>query len=202
MSEPVRRSSMPMPASVLSYFTDKPTEMATDLLLAKKRPSVPEDVAWNEIRAFYKASLAAEQVKAEHAIFLNELWEEACEPMASPWTSSEPHQQTEDCATDIRSIWDESCFTREFFNGDYGCEIVTCVGRDEGVQVGYGLWHDGESLFENDSPAGWESPEEMLWSPEGAVPVAEKIDLRKLRELAEEGRAFMLDALRKHERGI
>jgi hypothetical protein len=191
-----------MPASVLSYFTDKRTRMATDLLLAKKTPPVPEDVGWIELRGFYQANLAAKQIEAEHAIFLNELWEETCKPMASPWKPSEPHQQTEDCSTDIRTIWNESCFTREFLNDDYGCEIVTCVGRDEGIQVGYGLWHKGESLFENDPPTDWENPEEMLWSPEGAVPIAAEIDLLTLRELAKQGMAFMLDVLKMHERGI
>ena len=198
MPKSASRSSMLIPASVLSYFTDKPTGMATDLLLAKKRPPVPEDVHWGDLRAFYMASLAAKQVEAEHAIFLNELWEAVCEPMVAPWTSHEPHQQKEDCAVDLGPIWTESCFTREFYSEDYGCEIVTCIGKDEGIQVGYGLWHKGESLFPDDIPDDWECPDEMLWSPEGAVPIAADIDLRKLRQFAEEGTNFVLSVLETH----
>ncbi|MGB3752435.1 MAG: hypothetical protein WA954_00880 [Parerythrobacter sp.] len=199
MSESVRRSSMPMPASVLSYFVDKSTKMATDLLLAKKRPSVPEDIAWNELRAFYQANLAAKQIEVEHAIFLEELWKEVCEPMGVPWTIYGPHHQKEINAVDLRTIWDESWFLREFFKGQYSCEIAIYVGQDEGIQVGFGLWHEEDSLLRSTPSGEWEEPDDILWSPEGAVPVAAQIDLQKLRELAKEGRTFTLNTLEKHE---
>ena len=200
MSESVRRSCMPMPASVLSYFTDKPTRMATDLLLAKKTPPVPEDVGWIELRNFYQANLAAKQIEAEHAIFLEELWQEVCEPMGAPWRSYEPHDQKEINAVDLKTIWEESWFLREFSKGQYSCEIAIYVGKDEGVQVGFGLWDDEDNLLESLPSEEWEEPDDILWSEEGLVPIAAEIDLQKLRELAAEGRAFMLKALKKHER--
>lgn len=201
MSESLHRNTMSLPASVLSYFTDRPTEMATDLLLAKKRPSVPEDVAWKDLQAFYKASLAAKQIEAEHAIFLNEVWEKVCKPMPEPWMCHEPYQQTEDCAIDLASIWGERCFTREFFYADYGCEIATCIGKNEGIQIGFGLWHDNDNLLESVPSAGWEEPDDILWSPEGAVPIDEEIDLKKLRQLAAEGMAFVLGVAKRHQEG-
>lgn len=202
MSESARRSSMSMPASVLSYFTDKATELATDLLLAKKRPAIPEDVAWGDLHAFYKAILAAKQIETEHAIFLNELWVEVCQSMAAPWVPNDPHQQTADCAIDPGSIWAESCFTREFLNGAYSCEIMTCIGKDVGIQIGYGLWHDGENLLKSSPSPDWETPDDLLWSPEGAVPINQDIDLQKLRQLADDGMRFILDALKNHEEGF
>lgn len=199
MSESVRRSSISMPASVLSYFTDKPTEMATDLLLAKKRPTIPEDVAWEDLHAFYKAILAAKQIEVEHAIFLNDLWVEICQPMNAPWVPNEPHQQNGDCAIDLASIWQESFFTREFSNGVYSCEILTFIGKDEGIQIGYGLWHDGENLLKSTPSPDWETPDDILWSAEGAVPITPVIDLQNLRQLADEGKRFLLDILKNHE---
>lgn len=196
------RNTMPLPASVLSYYTDRPTEMAADLLLAKKRPTVPEDVTWQDLQAFYKASLAAKQIEAEHGIFLNELWKEVCEPMPEPWTCHEPHQQAKDCAIDLASIWEEHCFTREFFNGEYGCEIVTCIGKNEGIQVGFGLWHEGDNMLEGIPSEGWEDPDDIIWSPEEAVPIVAEIDLQKLRQLADEGMAFILNVAKQHQDGI
>ena len=199
MRESLDRISMLMPASVLSYFIDRPTELATDLLLAKKRPIVPEDVSWLDLQAFYKASLAAKQIEAEHGIFLNQVWEKVCEPMPEPWECHEPHQQTEDCAIDLASIWGERCFTREFFYGDYGCVIATCIGKNEGIQIGFGLWHADDNLLESIPSLGWEEPDDIMWSPEGAVPIGEEIDLQRLRQLAAEGLSFILDVAKQHQ---
>ena len=201
MSEFVRRASISMPASVLSYFTDRPTEMATDLLLSKKRPTMPEDLAWEDLHAFYQASLAAKQIEAEHAIFLNDVWMEICQPLAAPWVPNEPHQQIADCAIDLGSIWKESCFTREFFNGEYSCEILTSIGKDEGIQIGYGLWHDGENLLKSTPSPDWETPDDILWSPEGAVPINSNIDLQNLRQFSDDGKRFILETIKNHEEG-
>lgn len=201
MSKSVRRTSISMPASVLSYFTDRPTEMATDLLLAKKRPTMPEDVAWDDLHAFYQASLAAKQIEAEHAIFLNELWMEICQPLAAPWVPTEPHQQTGDSAIDLGSIWEESWFTREFCYGVYSCEILTSIAKDEGIQIGYGLWRDGENLLKSTPSPDWETPDDILWSAEGAVPINSNIDLQKLRELADDGKRLILETMKNHEEG-
>lgn len=198
MSDPKRPSSMAMPASVLSYFTDRATRMATDLLLAKKRPILPEDIRWDDLRGFYKANLAAKQIEVEHAIFLGDLWEAVCQPMPSPWTFPQPHQQGDDCAMDLVSVWNESCFSREFFRGEWACEIVTCVGAEEGVQIGYGLWRDGEPMLAAALSDDWESPDEILWSREGLIPLSPVIDLPALQNLANEGRQAVFDVVKDH----
>ena len=202
MSNLITKATMSIPASVLTYFNDRPTKMAIDLLLTKKRPSVPEDVKWDELVSFYKAGLAAKQVETELAVLLCEVWAEVCRDMPPAWIGQQPHEQKKDCATDVAQVWEECCHTREYLKGDLSCEICVCIGKDVGFQVGYGLWQDGETLLGQSSPLGWEPPDEMCWSPEEAVPLDETINLANLRDLAEEGRTFIMKVVEEHEAQI
>ena len=202
MSETERKTTIFMPASVLTYFSDSATRMAADLILSQRRPSIPEDVKWGELGLFYRANLAAKQIEAEHAILLVDIWTKTCRNMPSDWTRPQPHEQGEDCAADLRTLWNESCFTREYFKDGFGCEIAICIGKEEGLQVGYGLWHDGETLLAENGPDGWEWSEEYCWSPEGAVSLQENIDLLKLRDFAREGRKYILKLVGLHEQRV
>nr|WP_319514939.1 hypothetical protein [uncultured Cohaesibacter sp.] len=71
------QSTIRIPESVLSYMTDELVRSAVHQLLEKDADNkLPGDLSsWNDLRAYNRALLSAQQVKFEYVDFLHELWD-------------------------------------------------------------------------------------------------------------------------------
>ena len=61
-----------LPASISDYFSQRSIRTAVDQLL--QNDDVPEDILWDDLRQLYEARLAAQQVMAEYAVFMSDVW--------------------------------------------------------------------------------------------------------------------------------
>lgn len=188
---------MKTPGSVVAYCTDRSTKLAVDLLLAKKRPQFPEDLKWNELPDFYRANLAAYQVRIEFALFLNRVWDEVWSSMPEPWAAASPHDPGDRAVLSWDQIWDEDCFAREYTKGAWSCQLSVLRDDSDGLQLAFGIWQNGESIFgELDTaelPKSWEldGDHEYGWTDEGMLPITATVDLSSLKKQATVAQEFI-----------
>lgn len=112
-----------IPAGLLAYFSDSKTEAAVDLLLAKQRPDVPDDVSWSDVPAYFRALRAARQIEVDYAILLHEIWSAVWKALPKPWVAKEPHEQVDDALLEPRRILGQNYALRAFERDKLRCEI-------------------------------------------------------------------------------
>ena len=172
-------------AGLLAYFTDSKTEAAVDLLLAKKRPSIPDDVTWNEVPEFFRALRAARQIQADYAILLHEIWNAAWKPLPSPWKGKAPHDQGDDGLLDPSTIWNNSYALRAYERDKLTSELVVYADNESGVQIGFNVSQNYKTRLPK-LVNGWESDDGTFWSPASIVKIRKGLDLAPLEPWAAE----------------
>lgn len=180
-----------IPSGLLSYFNDSKTEAAVDLLLAKKRPSIPDDVEWNEVPDYFRALRAARQIQADLAILVHEIWHAVWKPLPAPWTAKAPHEQVDDGLLDPHTIWGQWYALRSYGLGKLRSELLVYADNESGVQIGFNVLQDGKSKLHSKSKikqdiAGWEDDGVTLWSPSGLVKIQKGLNFAPLAPFVDE----------------
>jgi len=130
-----------IPQSVQDYMHQPSVRSAVDYLLEGGTADLPQGLErWEEVRAFHRAYLSACQVRAEHALFLMDLWEAvwghalAQAPIRlRSLTPAEQYDTTDETPVSPDDIWDnEFAFCRVFETNN---RQTRCVG-------GVICWHD------------------------------------------------------------
>lgn len=176
-----------VPQSVMAYFTQPAVATAVDLLLSGKKPKVPENLRWDELAAFYRACLAAQQVQAEYAILMEKFWRAIWQvpPSFTPTTPHDPGRR--DMSVAISTIWDQGYFSRGFKKSDWWLDLTVYLEDSTGFQVGVGLWRGSEFMLDKGALPNWASEDsETLWTSPGLVPLVEVVDPSPFRELADD----------------
>lgn len=184
-----------IPPGLLSYFTDKKTQAAVDLLLAKKRPQMPDDVGWDEVPDFFRAVRAARQIQADQAILLHEIWNAVWKPLPAPWKAKAPHEQSDDGALDPNVIWGNSYLLRSFDRDKLTSELVIYIDGEAGVQIGFNLFRNTTSKLPKQL-SSWEEDDGTFWSPSTLISTRRNLNLGPLQPYAAEA----LKIIRRHER--
>ncbi|MFN3725239.1 MAG: hypothetical protein ACK4SZ_02925 [Allosphingosinicella sp.] len=169
-----------VPESVLAYFQQPSVQTAVDLLLTGKEPKVPANLRWEEVASFYRACLAAQQVQAEYALFLEALWGAVWTEIPAGWRGCRPSNPARpDLAIGIATIWSEGCFSRRFERQGYSLELSAGLWPDTGLQLGVLLYDEENSvLLTDDLLKGWirEGDIDTYWTQEEIAPLAATID--------------------------
>lgn len=170
---------VPVPQSVLAYFTQFDVQTAVDLMSGSKDPKVPPTLRWQDLGNFYRARLAALQVPVEYAIFLEALHQAVWLDVPAKWRPDKPSAPARpDLSIGISTVWDESCFTRRFTCGSHSLELMVGLGEEEGLQLGVLLYDgDEEVVLDGDLLSGWSQPEgiDTFWTEEAITPLNETI---------------------------
>ena len=204
------RSIIRVPDSVLSYMTDELVESAVNQLLEKDADTkIPGDlVTWDDLRAYNRALLSAQQVKFEFVDFLHELWDriwgdaqrklsESFRLMGLSESRSELFCETEDVTylPNSRFLWDR----------EYSLDKALATAPENLVTVGvsYNLLslQDGVKIFAVDNsefdldveleldPASWSKELDDGWLntlPKLIVPQSgqHEVDISSLQQAA------------------
>ncbi len=176
---------------LLSYFSDSKTEAAVDLLLAKKRPSIPDDVEWNDVPDYFRAVRAARQIQVDLAILLHEIWNAVWKPMPAQWKAAAPYEQVDDGLLDPHTIWGQWYALRSYERGNLRSELLVYADHESGVQIGFNVLQNNKSKIHGKSKitqdlASWEYDGETLWSPTGLVRVQKGLNLAPLAPFVDE----------------
>lgn len=180
-----------LPDALASYISETRIRRAVDLLLGD--PEVPEQIEWDEIPAFFDALVAAQQVQADHARTLVELWRRVWEshlgPDLVPMTAADQVEFDWYGPTHV-VMWDESCFGRGFrWRGNARLRIFFTVQLDPqaGARAGYSVLVgddfdpvETESFVREGDDEGWIE----YWTPEHLVPAGTSLDIAQLLEAA------------------
>ena len=180
---------------LLAYFSDEKTQAAVDLLLAKKRPQMPDDVGWDEVPDFFRAVRAARQIQADQAILLHEIWNAVWKPLPAPWKAKAPHEQGDDGALDPNVIWSNGYLLRSFARDKLTSELHIYVDGEAGVQIGFNLSQNTKSKLPKQL-ARWEDDDGTFWSPSALVETRRNLNLDPLQPLAAEA----LKIIRRYEK--
>jgi hypothetical protein len=172
-------------SGLLAYFNDSKTESAVDLLLAKKRPSIPDDVNWSDVPDYFRALRAARQIQADFAILLHEIWNAIWTPLPVPWTADAPHEQIDDGFLDPRTIWDHWYALRGYGFGKLSSELLVYADKEAGVQIGFNVLLNSKSKLKGPIK-GWEKDEVTFWSSSGLVKIQKDLKLAPLEPFAAE----------------
>ena len=145
-----------VPESVYAYFSDSKISSAVDLLLAKARPKIPEDLEWSEIPAFYRAIAAARQTQSDFAVLLHDVWFASWTNMPDPWQADGPSYAGQ--SAEVADVWESGYFSRTFKLDDARCELLVYLdGLAGGVQIGFELTRGKRSLVQKgDLQLEWE----------------------------------------------
>src|SRR3546814_5799708 len=156
---------------MLAYFGDSKTRSAVDLLLAKKRPSIPDDVKWDEGPGFFRALRAARQIQTDYAILLHEIWNSVWKPLpATIWKAKAPHEQADDGILDPSTIWTNSYALRLYERDKLSSELIVYVDNETGVQIGFNVTQNGKTKLPK-VLADWEDNDGTFWSPSTLVKI-------------------------------
>jgi len=185
------RDMVQIPPGLLSYFNENKTESAVDLLLAKKRPSIPDDVEWEDVPNYFRAVRAARQIQADLAILLHEIWNAVWDPLPAPWKAKAPHEQVDDGLIDPRTIWDHWYALRAYECDKLNSELLIYADNESGVQIGFNVLRNDKSKLHSRSKnrsgiANWEDDGVTLWSPSGLVKIQKNINLAPLEPFVED----------------
>ena len=185
-----------VPANVLAYCLNEDVRGAVDLLLSKRRPSVPDDLKWGELEKFFRAIGAAQQVRVDMATFLDQIWRAVWTDLPNPWES----KPTDTQRLDLLSIWDDGVLRRTYTHKtskSLTCELLIFANHSEGVQVGIDLKKGKANAFgKKEKPPGWEIYDGCIWSPEKAVPITKTIDPEDLKPFARQARDLALKRIK------
>lgn len=162
-------------SGLLAYFNDNKTRAAVDLLLAKKRPPIPDDVRWNDVPDFFRAVRAARQIQADQAILLYEIWNAVWKPLTAPWKALAPHEQSDDGTLDPVSIWANGYLLRSFERDKLTSELIVYVDSEAGIQIGFNVFQNTKPTLTKKILASWEYADGTFWSP--SLPVGKRRDL-------------------------
>lgn len=180
-----------VPESVLCYCTQPAIATAINLLLARKRPNVPEALQWAEVPSYYRAILSARQTQVEYAMLLARAWSSVWPEARTGWTLRAPaSSKRSDLAIDVENVWDQSCFGRRFERGGTALELyVGLETAQAGVRAGFWMGDAKEATIypEGLEQAGWEFSDEYgsYWTPEALVPLRAEVDLTPLLRFAD-----------------
>mgnify|MGYP006425295639 CR=1 FL=1 len=197
-------TTLAVPESLRSYFTDRAVQSVVDHMLESKASDVPPDLDWNEIRDFHMAHASAAKVRADHAILLLDLWD-------AVWADAlREHGITQDfplneyvkgAKPSPQVLWNDSLY-----------RIHRCVKRDEDLFItNTFIYEDGEvyiSLeYEKDGdwvelssiPSGWEKDDDNSYSFSDKSVTIQKdtthLDITPLQQAAQEAVAAVVQAV-------
>lgn len=173
-----------VPESVQAYEGRNDVQMAVTLLLGLKGKTPPLD-GWGDVASYYGAWLAAQQTKAEYAVFLERVWNDVWSSFPTSWRPRQPSKPYRpDLSISVDAVWNEKCFSRRFERAGIALELS--VWLESGLRVGIVLYsHRDEALLNEGALPGWQqfNGYDFFWSEE-SVDVSEKIaDLSVFRPL-------------------
>ena len=173
-----------VPESVQAYEGRNDVQMAVTLLLGLKGKTPPLD-GWGDVASYYGAWLAAQQTKADYAIFLERVWNDVWSSFPTSWRPCQPGDPyRSDLSVSVDAVWSEKCFSRRFERAGIALELS--VWLESGLRVGIVLYNGREeALLDEGSVPGWQQLNgyDFLWSEE-RVDVSEGIaDLSVFRPL-------------------
>ena len=179
---------------MLAYFGDSKTRAAVDLLLAKKRPSIPDDVEWDEVPEFFRALRAARQIQTDYAILLHEIWNDVWKPLpATIWKAKAPYEQGDDGILDPTTIWTNSYALRLYERDKLSSELIVYVDNETGVQIGFNVTQNGKTKLPK-LLADWEADDGTFWSPSALVKIQKNLNLTALEPWAVEATKIIKSA--------
>lgn len=153
------RSIIRVPDSVLSYMTDELVESAVNQLLEKDADTkIPGDLTtWDDLRAYNRALLSAQQVKFEYVDFLHDLWDrtwgDAQRKLFKSYRLMELSKSRSEFFCDNEDVT-YLPNSRSLWNRDYSLDLVLETAADNQVTVGvsYNLvsMQDGLKIFAAD----------------------------------------------------
>lgn len=182
-----------VPKSVLAYFNDDKVKGSVEVLLGRKRPQVPSDLPWDDVRSYYRALAAAQAVQFDYADLLCAIWDATWEAI-SPLPKATALPLT-DC--DPQTVWNWSEIDRAFSIGPYTCEMMVYLDATSGAQIGIDLKQARRALLKRgDFPSDWEKGQAGFWSPPSAVEFGQTIDTQKLRGFASQARKICIERLK------
>ncbi|NJR80340.1 hypothetical protein [Sphingomonas corticis] len=170
-----------VPPSVLHYALDPDVTLAVELLLDGDDTATIAKLRWPDLPSYYRAWLAAQQTCAEHALFLEQLWNAVWREVPKPWQERLPGDPIrEDMAIDPASVFEYGCFSRSFERPGYLLELGVTLERGGRVQLGVGLWdEDDNDLLDAAQLPEWEQEEsesDYFYTQQMIMPLAERVD--------------------------
>ncbi|EDN67372.1 conserved hypothetical protein [Beggiatoa sp. PS] len=110
-----------IPDSVYDYLTDSGIQSVVDHLLEQGDNELPEELAWDEVRAFHEAYLSAQKVKTDYVLWLMDLWDAIWQPALDkqeihfkPWMPREMKEW--DAEPSRQTVWYDAIYHRWFSN--------------------------------------------------------------------------------------
>lgn len=180
-----RSGWLEVPEGLHQYMTRSRIRSAVDLLISGRSPKAPDGLQWEELQAFYRACLAAQQTRIEWAMTLDLVWTAVFADQLPGWRSSGIKQQYEESElrVDVQHLWDEGEFRRDLRRDGHYMEALVELDVDDGVRVAVCLYKDG-SPVELPSVAGTTSIDEWIYSPWEAFTDDPQFDCNRLRVAA------------------
>jgi hypothetical protein len=151
-------AELQIPPSVLAYMTREPVRAATDQLLGHSGKSTAMGVdTWADVKNYHRALLSAQQIKAEFAVFLIDLWEEVWADLVehrseikSALTPAEQIKTWNYAPPSPRYLWDEEgSFFRAFAFPDMPTRIIEFavdLRPAVGLQLRTAVWDDHDPV--------------------------------------------------------
>ncbi len=107
-----------IPESYRDYATDRTVHSVVDHLLTRDDDDLPDELDWNEVRAYHLAWLSAQKVKTDYILLLMDLWYAIWKPILEKHGINKVFdidEMREDDAHPARSIiWDNGAFYCRF----------------------------------------------------------------------------------------
>jgi hypothetical protein len=135
MVEPVNNTNFRFSESVKAFYRDKRIRSAVELLIDDYVVFAPEADDWDQVEAFYDASMSAHQVQIDHAKDLFRLWMAVWSRFPRNWMPVAADPKDEELSLDPEIRWSQDYFERHFriqhgrtvsmwvAIGDEGCEM-------------------------------------------------------------------------------
>lgn len=183
-------TTVPVPESLRSYFTDPAIRSVVDHMLDAKASELPTDLDWDEISDFHRAHASAAKVRADYAVLLLELWDAVWKaPLKdNEITEDVPFSKyPDDTLPSPKVVWDD-CLYRIFE-----------VGKDVRLQAGLGIPNAGHlvAYFKPEQsgrpypelvlPASWSVDEDNYYCTPEEIAIFDKdqssIDVTELQQM-------------------
>jgi hypothetical protein len=160
-----------VPESVLAYYSRNDVNAAVTLLLGLKKNKIPPLPGWDDVPAYYRAWLAAQQTKADFATFLESVWNAVWTEVPTGWQAPRPDQPKRlDLSVAIDFIWEEGCFSRRFERGGLAMELS--IWLNDVLRLGFVLYDRADNvLLDEVAMPGWHQVDDYdtFWTDECAI---------------------------------
>lgn len=174
--------------SVFRYLTEPEVETGVDALTDQGLKKLPSSLDWGEIPKFYRALLAANQVKIEWAISHEELWRVIWSEPLTGWQSLSPDDQQdldEEAAVTVENCWSESWFGRAFRKPKRAETLWASVSiQRQGLSVGLAIFRKSTPLVRSMDGFEYDAKAKSVWTNAGDVRIERQPDLQPLRAKA------------------